>query len=273
MSPSIDPQDTDTRRTGEKIMIQIIPQTHEEKVEMYMKQDKRKIAEMLANCNEMIDLLLPVAPVAEMKIQPEPRDLTDEEKLFVSSLGWNEYGTRILLSADLDSIMEFSVKSMRQLWDNLRASQQEVERLKKKCEQMGDEICGECGQGIMTSSCDSAKEICLVCAAREDFQKWQKEKASLKSDKEKLEKEVETINDNWQGLYNARIEQANEDLASLRSSLEQARKVIREKWYRTDDRITIKELDAGVCVFCGEDAIPNSCVHKPDCIVLKSEGK
>ena len=64
----------------------------------------------------------------EMKIQPEPRDLTDEEKLFVSSLGWNEYGTRILLSADLDSIMEFSVKSMRQLWDNLRASQQEVER-------------------------------------------------------------------------------------------------------------------------------------------------
>ncbi len=35
-------------------MLQIIEQTHEEKVAMYMKCTKSKLIEMLINCNEII---------------------------------------------------------------------------------------------------------------------------------------------------------------------------------------------------------------------------
>ena len=36
--------------------VQIVPQTKEEKVAMYMKHSKKEIIEMLINCNDMIDL-------------------------------------------------------------------------------------------------------------------------------------------------------------------------------------------------------------------------
>lgn len=38
-------------------MLQVIEQTREEKIAMYMKLKKREIAEMLANANDAIDML------------------------------------------------------------------------------------------------------------------------------------------------------------------------------------------------------------------------
>lgn len=38
--------------------VQIVPQTYEEKVEMYMKLDKRTLVEMLIESNNIIDRLL-----------------------------------------------------------------------------------------------------------------------------------------------------------------------------------------------------------------------
>ncbi len=39
------------------MVVQVLEQTHEEKITMYMKLTKREIAEMLANANEAIDSL------------------------------------------------------------------------------------------------------------------------------------------------------------------------------------------------------------------------
>jgi len=36
-------------------MYQLINQNRQEKIAMYMKQPKKKLAEMLCNCNELID--------------------------------------------------------------------------------------------------------------------------------------------------------------------------------------------------------------------------
>ena len=36
-------------------MIQIIEQTHEEKMSMYMKQSKKKLAEMIIECNRILE--------------------------------------------------------------------------------------------------------------------------------------------------------------------------------------------------------------------------
>lgn len=41
-------------------MIQVIQQTREEKIAMYMKLPKKKLAELLCNCNEHIELIGPV---------------------------------------------------------------------------------------------------------------------------------------------------------------------------------------------------------------------
>ena len=38
-------------------MFRVIEQTHDEKIEMYMKLTKRELATMLANANDAIDLL------------------------------------------------------------------------------------------------------------------------------------------------------------------------------------------------------------------------
>lgn len=45
-------------------MLQQVPQTREEKIQMYMKMPKRALSEMLINCNEAIELLSkkPVSP-------------------------------------------------------------------------------------------------------------------------------------------------------------------------------------------------------------------
>lgn len=39
-------------------MMHIIPQTREEKIAMYMKLNKKELAEMICNCNEMIDFFI-----------------------------------------------------------------------------------------------------------------------------------------------------------------------------------------------------------------------
>lgn len=39
------------------MVVQVIEQTREEKIAMYMKMTKREIAEMLTNANDAIDLL------------------------------------------------------------------------------------------------------------------------------------------------------------------------------------------------------------------------
>ena len=48
-------------------MIQILEQTHEERVEMYMKLTKKELVSMLIECNKIIDLLkfreLPFVPI------------------------------------------------------------------------------------------------------------------------------------------------------------------------------------------------------------------
>jgi len=45
-------------------MLQIVEQTHDEKVAMYVEScSKKELAEMLANCNEIMDALLPVRVV------------------------------------------------------------------------------------------------------------------------------------------------------------------------------------------------------------------
>jgi len=38
-------------------MMQIVQQTRDEKISMYMRTQKRKLAEMLVNCNEIIEAL------------------------------------------------------------------------------------------------------------------------------------------------------------------------------------------------------------------------
>ena len=39
------------------LMIQTIQQTRDEKISLYMRTQKRKLAEMLVNCNEIIEAL------------------------------------------------------------------------------------------------------------------------------------------------------------------------------------------------------------------------
>jgi hypothetical protein len=48
-------------------MLQVIKQTRSEKVKMYMKLPKKKLAEMLVNCNEILDGCAPRLDVVELK--------------------------------------------------------------------------------------------------------------------------------------------------------------------------------------------------------------
>lgn len=41
-------------------MYQVIQQTHEEKVKMYMKLPKKQIIEMLIECNRIISIITPI---------------------------------------------------------------------------------------------------------------------------------------------------------------------------------------------------------------------
>jgi len=53
-------------------MLQVIKQTREEKVKMYMKTPKKELAEMLVNCNEALDKQISVRQIYNnQKQKPE----------------------------------------------------------------------------------------------------------------------------------------------------------------------------------------------------------
>ena len=46
---------------GRETMIQIVKMTHKQRVEMYIKKcTKKQLAEMLANCNEILEQITPL---------------------------------------------------------------------------------------------------------------------------------------------------------------------------------------------------------------------
>lgn len=46
--------------------MQVVPQTDEEKLRMYMKMPKKKIAEMLVNCNRLLEQIQPTVTVGDV---------------------------------------------------------------------------------------------------------------------------------------------------------------------------------------------------------------
>jgi hypothetical protein len=49
-------------------MYQVVKQTHEEKVEMYMKLGKKELVDMLIECNRMLEVVLPTTyDIGEIK--------------------------------------------------------------------------------------------------------------------------------------------------------------------------------------------------------------
>ncbi len=78
-------------------MVQIVEQTKEEKLAMYMKLTKKELAEMLINCNEIIDKITPVISyhgqqeMVEVRNFPPNNDITYIE----SRDGWLHLGSNL----------------------------------------------------------------------------------------------------------------------------------------------------------------------------------
>ena len=54
-------------------MMQVVEQTHEERVKMYMRCKKKELAEMLANCNEVMGRWT-LQPPRRMQVDAMPLD-------------------------------------------------------------------------------------------------------------------------------------------------------------------------------------------------------
>lgn len=51
-------------------MIQVVEQTHEEKVKMYMKESKKKLVEMLIECNKALTMMTSYPPSVQVTKAP-----------------------------------------------------------------------------------------------------------------------------------------------------------------------------------------------------------
>ena len=135
----------------------------------------------------------------------------------------------------------------------LRASQQEVEVFEKAVRDAEKSLTGEFAEEQTIA--ENITRIRSVLAMRNQ------EIASLRSDKERLEKEI--ADEQARSLDHAL--QDGILVASLRSDLEQARKAIRENCF-----------DGVRCIFCKEAGQFGDTVktisHKPDCIILSIGG-
>lgn len=154
----------------------------------------------------------------------------------------------------------------------LRAAQKEAERLKLSINAL---VCQQCGtpidkQGAMIYA-DALERLETASDPRiaEVLNGHLRELASLKSDKERLEKEVSETN-HALSIANGMIEGFDSTVASLRSELEEYRKSVRENCFISMDDLTES------CIHCSKESnylMPVIERHKPNCIVLKSEEK
>ena len=132
-----------------------------------------------------------------------------------------------------------------------------------------DEICPECGQGLVTHSCDTPPEgICLVCVAREDIDSLTRQLSKSRSEVERLMKICNRL-PLTQRTYESELSRQESELTRLRSDLAEAYEVIGKRWY-------VQTEDGEKCFYCGEEVIDETEDYKPKhpspstCIVLKS---